>query len=100
MASSPRKRRDSTQWKSLNKIYQFNEEDKNDAIKAVQGISQRAMKTALDDSTRSMVFAFDMLEIPSDEPKTHPFSTDLNSDYSHSSNLSQERAIFRGSNRG
>lgn len=105
-SSSVKKRRDSTLWKNHWKVYQFKDEDKIEAIKSVHRISQKALKVALlDDSTRSVIFAHDMLDFPTDQPSNvlrRPSSTaDLNSDNScQSSYLSQERAIFRGSNRG
>jgi hypothetical protein len=106
MSSSVKKRRDSTLWKNHRKVYQFKDEDKIEAIKSVHRISQKALKVALlDNSTRSVIFAHDMLDFPTDQPSNllrRPSSTaDLNSDNScQSSYLSQERAIFRGSNRG
>jgi hypothetical protein len=105
-SSVKQKRRDSFQWKNHRKVYQFKDEDKIEAIKSVHRISQKALKVALlDDSTRSVIFAHDMLDVPTDQPNSvvlRPSSTaDLNSDNScQSSYLSQERAIFRGSNRG
>ena len=105
-SSSVKKRKDSTLGKNHWKVYQFKDEDKIEAIKSVHRISQKALKVALlDDSTRSVIFAHDMLDFPTDQPSNalrRPSSTvDLNSDNScQSPYLSQERAIFRGSNRG
>lgn len=100
MASSMNKKRHSIHKKNLKKIDRFDEEDRDDAILAVKRISQLAMNNALKDSTRSIAFAFDELETPSDEPRRNLFSMSSNSEDSHSSYLSQERAIFGGSNRG
>jgi hypothetical protein len=100
MASSMSEKRHSVHKKNLKKINRFNEEDRDDAIMAVKRISQLSMNNTLKDSDGSIVFDFDALETTSDEPKTHLFSMNLNSEDSHSSYLSQERAIFGGSNRG
>jgi hypothetical protein len=94
------KKRRSILKKNLKKINRFNEEDRDDAILAVKRISQLSMNNALKFSTRSIALDFDELEIPSDEPRRNLFSMNSNSEDSHSSYLSQGRAIFGGSNRG
>ena len=47
MPASIKKKRESTQCKNLRNVYQFKDEDKNDAIKSVQRISEFALETAL-----------------------------------------------------
>ena len=55
------KKRSSQQRKNLKKIYGFSEEDRHDAILAVQRISQRAMKNILNDNS-TRVLDFDNLD--------------------------------------
>lgn len=88
MPASIKKKRESTQCKNLRNVYQFKDEDKNDAIKSVQRISEFALETALmaEDSTRSVIFARDMLEATADLKSVN-------------SQLSQ-RAMCHGSSRG
>jgi len=67
MSTSIKKGRESTQWKNLRKVYQFKDENKKEAIKSVQQISRHALNAALiEDSTRSVIFAHDMLDPTAD----------------------------------
>lgn len=103
MIPSQKRRRGSSstdkRWENVKKVYEFDEKDKSEAKRAVQMISQQAMKNALNASTRSMVFDMDLLEAHSTEQKLRSFSADVHSEYSQSSFFSHERAIFRGSNK-
>ena len=61
------KRNSIQQRKNLKKIYRFNEEDREDAILAVNRISKLAMENALNNSARSIVLDLDELESSSNE---------------------------------
>lgn len=86
------KKKESAQLKNLRNVYNFKDEEKKDAIKSVQQISQNALRSALvaEETTRSVVFSCDMLEA----------AATLISFNSQSSIVSREEAIFRGMKRG
>lgn len=109
------KGRDVIGRKNRRKLYQFDEEIRDTAQRAAQIVAQHALELALEDPSSSTILPYDLQESPVNKnssqwqnqkqvqqyplPRSHVSSIDVFETDSHSSYFSQERAMFRGSNR-
>ncbi|VEU33531.1 unnamed protein product [Pseudo-nitzschia multistriata] len=87
----------SQQFDNLKKVYHFDDNDRSEAIRAVQHVASLAMRDARNESARSVIIDFGMMEPSFHGQRTHRLSSDLYSEQSYSSYVSRERPIFHGS---